>query len=245
MASRCLLAAAVALCSLLATAAAKANPPPVTDPCEGNMTALSIAFTNATNTELAKKYDQGNTTSVEKPVKFTVPRFCPVLYCYGGKTYQATAGKIKTTVGEYNIVSDWIMVQTSCKNKSGTWTVSGTLEMDLTWTSPIIASMTFYVNGFLGVDLGFMVLASVSGLTADAIGTWTVTTTNGVTGTITAIDFLTCIPFVSTVEVSIDSTSLTQAANDVKDKILTSGPTLCSDLNKKLGPALIGKTIPL
>lgn len=101
MASRSFLVAALALCALLAgAAAAKPVPPPITNPCAGNMSALSASLTNATNTQLAKTYGQSNTTTTEKPVKFTVPKVCgPLGTCAGGNTYQATAGKTKTIQG--------------------------------------------------------------------------------------------------------------------------------------------------
>ena len=243
MASRFLLAAAVALYALLATAAA--SPPPVTSPCGSNMTSVAAAFTNVTNTELAKKYGQTSQTSKQKSVSFTVPKFCPLFYCYGGKPYTATAGEVKTTTGTTNMVSDWSMTQTSCSNTTGIWIVSGSLNMVLTWTSPITVTMVFNVKGFLGVTLDFTVAADVNGLAGNVPGTWTMTSTNGVTGTITAINFAGCTLSVASVDLEVGTTALTAAASEVEAKIMNSGPTLCSDLNKQLAPQLLGKSVAL
>ena len=105
--------------------------------------------------------------------------------------------------------------------------------------------MDFYVNGYLGVDLKFTLDTSVNGLVGNVPGTWTITTTNGVTGTITAMTFAGCTVSSTSVDVQVDATSVSGLASSIDSKIDNSGSQLCTTLNTKLGPSLIGRTIPL
>lgn len=189
---------------------------------------------------------QVNTTTKEKPVKFTVPRLCgPLGTCVGGKTYQATAGKTKSTSGFTNIVSTWNMTQTSCTNASSKYTVTGTMEVALAWFSPLSVEMTWFVEGFLGVQLDFSLAASINDLTASAPGTWTITTTNGVTGTITAMNFAGCAVNAGSVDVEINDVAAPTASSKVEAKVDGSGSDVCNNLNKNVVPKLVGRTITL
>ncbi|KAF8071206.1 hypothetical protein HT031_001289 [Scenedesmus sp. PABB004] len=251
MASRAFMLAAVALFAVLAAARAQQgapprSPAPITTPCDGNFTALSVAMTNATNTELAKSFGQTNTTSTDRSTKFTVPRICgPLGTCAGGNTFSASAGKTKSTSGAHNIVSAWNLTENSCFNNSGTWTVSGPLQVVFTWTDSISVNTKFFVNGFLGAELSFTVDASITGMTALSGGTWTVTSTDGITGTLTAVSFANCVIDTASVDVTADGSFLASASATVQANLDASGPQFCSALNKKLAPKLINKTFPL
>ncbi|KAF8071208.1 Cdca7l [Scenedesmus sp. PABB004] len=244
--------AAVALFAVLAAARAqqddgvRPSPSPITNPCDGNFTALSAAMTNATNTQLAKSFGQTNTSSTDRSTTFTVPRICgPFGTCAGGKTYSASAGKTKSTSGAHDIVSAWTLTEDQCFNNSGTWTVSGTLQVVFTWTDSISVNTKFFVNGFLGVSLDFTVDASITGMTATAGGTWTVTSTNGIVGTLTAISFADCVIDTNSVDITLQGSPLSSASAKAQSKIDASGPQFCTALNNKVAPKLINKTFPL
>ena len=105
--------------------------------------------------------------------------------------------------------------------------------------------MTWDVNGFLGVDLDFSVTASITGLAANVPGNYTLESTNGVTGTITAVAFDGCTVSSTSVDVDFGSTNLPSMSDNDKAKVDGSGPELCDSLNKKVTPALIGRQVPL
>ena len=249
MASRSSLVAALALFALLA-AAATAQPggsrPPIKDPCDGNLTVLAEAMTNATNAQLAKSYGKSNTTSKSKSASVFVPKICgPFGTCVGDKTYATSAGSTKTTTGATNVTSTWTMTQTACGNSSGTWVASGKLGMALAWFSPISSATTWDVKGFLGVDLDFSVSATITGLAATVPGIYTLESTNGVTGTITAVAFDGCTVTIESVVSDLGGTNLPTVLSKVQEQLKGSGPELCDSLNKKLAPPLIGRQVPL
>lgn len=105
--------------------------------------------------------------------------------------------------------------------------------------------MDFFVNGFLGVDLGFSLDTTIYNMAAIAPGTWTLTSTTGVTGTITAINFAGCTISTTNVGVTVNGNNLAGVGSQIASKLSASGPEFCSSLNKKLGPKLVGKTVPL
>jgi hypothetical protein len=184
-----------------------------------------------------------NPTQPRGKVNSPIPTIIPLII----QTKQITPPNQtkQTTTGVSDVTGVWTLNQTSCTNNTSSYVVSGTVGLAMTWVSPVSVNMQFNINGFLGVSWSFNVVATINGLVANVPGTYTITTNNGINGTLSALNFAGCTMGSSSVDVTVAGVDVSQIDSTLQSKLSAEGTNICNNLNNNLVPLLVGTSVPL